>query len=111
MKTYTKAAAVLCLSALSVIMGIAAYKSGGELESEMETVAAMSYSEPKEESYCLRDCDGLVAVYYCSDMSSPVTVTDIETDTLNNNDRSLLQNGITAENKNELISLLEDLGS
>lgn len=97
---------------LSVLCGIAAYKTGNtEIEPEEKTVAAMSYSAVSEVSYCLRDCDGFVAVYKQDDLSEPMTVTDIETVTLNNNDREMLQNGITANNKTELISLLEDLGS
>ncbi len=112
MKNHAKSAAVLCLTALSVLCGIAAYKTGNtEIEPEKEVVAAMSYSKLNETQYCLRDCDGFVAVYKTDNPSEPMTITDIETLTLNNNDREMLQNGITAENKTELISLLEDLGS
>lgn len=111
MKKYAKATAVLCLTVLSAITGIAAYKYPYEVEPEEKVVAAMSYSEPKEKQYCLMDYDGFVAVYREGDFSEPVTVTEIEVDTLNNNDRLMLQNGITAENKTELISLLEDLSS
>lgn len=111
MKKYAKAATVLCLTVLSVITGTAAYKYSDETEPETEVVAAMSYSKPEEKPYCLMDCDGFVAVYSQGDLSEPMTVTDIEVGTLNNNDRMMLQNGITAENKTELISLLEDLSS
>ena len=38
-------------------------------------------------------------------------ITDIETDTLNDYDRELLQNGIPAQSKAELLSLLEDFSS
>ena len=112
MKNNAKAVTVVCLTALSVFCGIAAYKTGNaEIEPEEELVAAMSYSRISETKYCLRDCDGFVAVYKSDNPSEPMTVTEIETVTLNNNDREMLQNGITAENKTELISLLEDLGS
>lgn len=111
MKKYAKFAVVLCLAALSAATGIAAYKCGGEIEPEEETVAAMSYSEPAKNEYCLRECEGYIAVYRVDDLAEPMTVTDIEVSTLNDNDRLMLQNGITAENKTELISLLEDLSS
>lgn len=112
MKTYAKAAAVLCLGALSVITGIAAYNSGeNEVEIEDRAVAAMSYSDTREKLYYLKECEGYIAVYSDEDLSEPMTVTDIEVSTLNDNDRLMLQNGITAENKTELISLLEDLSS
>lgn len=111
MKKFAKTAAVLCLTALSVLTGIAAYKCSDAVEPEEKVVAAMSYSEPMEKQYRLMDCDGFVAVYAEGNLSEPVTVTDIEVETLNNNDRLMLQNGITAGNKTELISLLEDLSS
>ncbi len=112
MKNNVKTVSIICLAALSVLCGIAAYTTGNaEVEPEEKVVAAMSYSAPCENSYCLRDCEGFVAVYSQTDLSEPMTVTDIETVTLNDNDRELLQNGINAENKAELISLLEDLGS
>ena len=112
MKNHAKTASIICLAVLSVLCGAAAYKTGNtETVPEEKVVAAMSYSASGETPYCLRDCEGFVAVYRQSDLTEPVTVTDIETLTLNDNDRELLQNGITAENKTELISLLEDLGS
>ena len=112
MKNHVKTVSIICLTILSVLCGIAAYKTGNtETEPEERVVAAMSYSAPAESAYCLRDCEGFVAVYNQADMTEPVTVTDIETLTLNDNDRELLRSGISAQNKAELISLLEDLGS
>lgn len=111
MKSNIKTAIVLCLSAVSIITCAAAFRIGAEAKPEEQTVAAMSYSKPKSEEYLLREYDGFIAVYSFGDDDEPMTVTDIEVCTLNDNDRQMLRNGITAENKAELISLLEDLGS
>lgn len=111
MKSNIKTAIILCLTAVSIITCTAAFRIGAEVKPEEQTVAAMSYSEPKSEGYCLREYDGFIAVYSCDNELEPLTVTDIEVCTLNDNDRQMLYSGIKAENKAELISLLEDLSS
>ena len=111
MKSNIKTAIILCLCAVSVITCAAAFRVGAEEKPEPQTVAAMSYSDDKTKQYCLREQDGYIAVFSSDDILEPVTVTDIEVCTLNDNDRAMLKSGITAENKAELISLLEDLGS
>lgn len=111
MKSTIKTAVILCLCAVSIITCTAAFRIGAEAKPEEQTVAAMKYNEPKSEGYVLKEYDGFIAVYSADNAKEPITVTDIEVCTLNNNDRAMLQNGITAENKAELLSLLEDLGS
>lgn len=111
MKSNIKTAAVLCLSAVSIITCAAAFRIGAETKPSEPAVAAMSYTKTQSDSYFLRECDGFIAVYSAENAREPITVTDIEVCTLNDNDRAMLQNGIAAENKAELISLLEDLGS
>ena len=111
MKSTIKTAISLCLCAVSVITAAAAFRIGAESGPEEQTVAAMSYPEPEREAYLLREREGFIAVFSADDTAEPITVTDIEVCTLNNNDRKLLQGGITAENKAELLSLLEDLSS
>lgn len=63
------------------------------------------------DSYVLRDYDGYIGIYYVGDSSAPVTVTDIETGSLRSVDREMLTEGIYAGSQEELLSLLEDLGS
>ena len=111
MKSNIKTAIILCLCAVSVITCAAAFRVGAEEKPEPQTVAAMSYSDDKTKQYCLREQDGFIAVFSYDDALEPLTVTDIEVCTLNDNDCAMLKNGINAENKAELISLLEDLGS
>lgn len=67
-------------------------------------------AEEAAEDYYLRDCDGYIAVYRGSS-STPLDITDIETATLNDTDINLLRSGIPAHSRNELLMLLEDLGS
>ena len=71
------------------------------------------FSPPAEEisaEFYLRDCDGFIAVYR-GDSSTPIDVTDIETATLTSTDAEKLSVGIPARSRNELLMLLEDLGS
>lgn len=63
-----------------------------------------------EECYYLRDWKGYVGVF-SGDEETPTELTDIKTDTLNTVDRNKLSSGIRAEDRTELLSLLEDLGS
>lgn len=111
MKSTIKTAIIACLCAVSVVTVAAAFRIGAESGPEEQTVAAMSYPEPECEAYLLRESEGFIAVFSAIDTAEPITVTDIEVCTLNDNDRKLLLSGITAENKAELLSLLEDLSS
>lgn len=111
MKSTIKTAIIACLCAVSVVTAAAAFRIGAQSKPGEQTVAAMSYPEPKQDEYLLRESEGFVAVFSADDAAEPITVTDIEVCTLNDNDRKLLQGGITAENKAELLSLLEDLSS
>ena len=44
-------------------------------------------------------------------MSVPLTVTEIEASSLRETDRSLLKEGVAVRTREELMALLEDLGS
>ena len=61
--------------------------------------------------YVLRDCGGSVAVYDAASSGSPLRVTTIETKTLPQADRELLGQGLSVSSEEELLTLLEDLGS
>ena len=58
----------------------------------------------------LREYDGCVAVFAVGE-SKPVTTTDINVRTLREADRALLSAGLPAADKDEVLTLLEDLGS
>jgi len=111
MKIRTKTAVLCTLAALSLLSGTAAVKSIGAQEADNDTALASVNIQQSRAQYYLRDCEGYVAVF--SDISSdtPLTVTDIETRTLTDTDREMLKKGIAAENKGELLRLLEDFNS
>ena len=68
-------------------------------------------SQPENARYYLRESGGFVAVFAGDNGITPLDVTDIEVTTLTEVDRELMRVGIPAENKTELLCLLEDLGS
>ncbi|MBQ7144169.1 MAG: hypothetical protein IJR65_03305 [Oscillospiraceae bacterium] len=74
--------------------------------------AATFRERPVTESgeYLLGAAEGRVAVYDLFDRREALTVTDIELSTLRERDRELLEAGIPAESREELMALLEDLG-
>lgn len=101
----------LCVTA--VVMTVGAVRSIAAPEAASTTPAVVSNAsvEDKNAEFYLRDCSGYVAVFKGADSKTPIKVTDIETETLNTVDRSKLAQGIPAENKNELLMLLEDFSS
>ena len=77
--------------------------------------AAVSYqaaavSKADDEAYIIKERDGLVAVYSLPG-GELAAETDISVSGLRAKDRALLAVGIEAENYNEVLLLLEDLGS
>lgn len=64
-----------------------------------------------ENGYVLREHDGHVAVYYAGFDKIPAVVTEIEVGQLPEADRIMLSEGLGVETREELLLLLEDLGS
>lgn len=91
----------------ALISGGAAVKSIGSAESTAPPKAAVR-NEDSSATYWLYDSGGYIAVY---SGDKKIEVTDIETQTLTDYDRELLQSGIPAKDEAELMSLLEDLSS
>ena len=94
------AAAVCCASAaISGITGdVSAEEDAGE--GVLDWPLAIEDAE-----FVLREYDG------CVGESKPVTTTDINVRTLREADRALLSAGLPAADKDEVLTLLEDLGS
>lgn len=70
------------------------------------------YSAIEESAqFFLKSCDGFVAVYKGAKGRSPETVTAIEVSSLRSADRAMLARGIPVTDREELLALLEDLGS
>lgn len=102
---------VLCFLVLSAgIMSTAAVKRISPERENPSEPADAQYASAKQEIYYLRDWQGYIAVFEGSS-ETPMTLTDIQTQTLNNVDRGKLQSGIPARDETELASLLEDLSS
>ena len=104
MKNKSHIVIVALIMALASVITAAAFTLP-EQDSTVQPVA-----EETAADYYLRDCDGYIAVYRGSS-STPLDITDIETATLNDTDINLLRSGIPAHSRNELLMLLEDLGS
>ena len=108
-----KAALLLCLAAAAVFSLFGAYRSlhrgTGPLLPEELTARFVGLDDGAE--YFLRDRDGYVAVFAGAREREPLRVTGIETKRLRAADKQLLRQGIPAANNEELLTLLEDLGS
>lgn len=113
MKNTIKIAVLAALCLTAVAMSVGAVKSIAAPEAASTPPADVSNAsvEDKNAEFYLRDCSGYVAVFKGADSKTPIKVTDIETETLNTVDRNKLAQGIPAENKNELLMLLEDFSS
>ncbi len=95
--------AVLCASA--AIGGI----TGGVRASDEEGLVDWPLTMDDAE-FVLKEYDGCVAVFAVGG-HEPVTTTEIDVRTLREADRALLGAGLPAANRDEVLTLLEDLGS
>ena len=85
----------------------------GQAPERENTAAAYSYVPScslAEAEYVLREYDGCVAVFAAGE-KKPVTLTDIEVRSLRRADRELLSAGLPCAGREEVLALLEDLGS
>lgn len=98
MKTSLKMILCLCLMVIAVAMAAL-------------TLADFSPREtPRtEQGFVLGEYEGRLAIFGQS--KEPISVTEIELDGLRAADREKVQEGIPVTTREELVSLLEDLGS
>ena len=115
MKTWMKLAGtgVLAIaavfSAAAAIGGITGDAGADAAGSEAE--GSLIWPETMEDAeFILREYDGCVAVVAAGERS-PMTMTDIAVKSLREADRALLSAGLPASSKDEVLTLLEDLGS
>lgn len=73
-------------------------------------VVAQQYTDYGNAAYILKESDGYVAVF-SSNPQKVLQVTNIQVSSLRAADQALLENGITATDRQALLELLEDLGS
>ncbi len=100
---------VVALLAAVTALTSAALALGAE-DSVSEPPAESAPVETENASFVLREFEGRVAVF-SPGRDMPLSVTGIELDTLRERDRELLFKGLAAGNREELLMLLEDLGS
>lgn len=108
MKLWIKLALCSVLTVAAAASAAAVY-SGFEHPDERET----QQIEPRSlegAQFVVREYDGCVAVFAAGE-SSPITMTDIDVRSLREYDRALLMAGLPAADSDEVLTLLEDLGS
>ena len=107
-----KTGLLLCLMSAAVCSCLAAYRSMHFSSSAVpEEIYAQFMDGAPLAEYYLRDSGGHVAVFSSRRDKTPLTVTPIETACLRTADRAMLRGGIPVESEDELLMLLEDLGS
>lgn len=108
-----KSALLLCLMAAAALSLGGAWRSLHRTGTSAlpEEIAARFAGRDESAAYFLREDAGRVAVYEGRRSREPLAVTAIETASLRTTDRTLLRRGIPAADGEELLRLLEDLGS
>lgn len=101
-------AAVCAWAALGGITGQAPERESAAASYSYSYVPSCSLAEAE---YVLREYDGCVAVFASVGDTSPITLTDIEVGTLRDADRQILSTGLAVADREELLTLLEDLGT
>ena len=76
----------------------------------MAVFSLADFTPPVTAGYTIGEHEGLLAVF-SSDSEEPLTVTDIELASLRQADRDMIDRGLSAQSREELLLLLEDLGS
>lgn len=99
---------LIVTAALSARMAYNSITGGKERENTSETLYAETSDGGAE--YYLRERDGFVCVF-TPGSGSPVGVTGISVSSLRESDRAIVSRGIAVRDREELLTLLEDLGS
>lgn len=97
---------ILALALTAAVSGPAAAFAFGGGEDDVPVQA-----EETENCFILKDHGGYVAIFVENGPELPVTVTDIQVSTLRELDRELLAAGMKVQGQEELVMLLEDIGS
>ena len=108
-----KLALLMCLAAAAVYTGAEAWRSLQPVRENKlpEEVYARFLARADTAEFYLKDQGEYVAVYADARDREPLRVTDIELRCLRRADRAMLEAGIPVLSRQELLLLLEDLGS
>lgn len=112
MKLWIKAAGtgILALAAVAAAAGAISGITGPAGAADEPDTAIVWPQDAENAQFILREYDGCVAVFAAGD-STPITMTDIPVRDLREADRALLNAGLPAADRDEVLTLLEDLGS
>lgn len=114
-KTWIKCAGLGLLALAAAWSATSAFAGMGAAPQRVETKKSSFRYEPscsvEEAEFVLREYDGCIGVFSPRSGDGPISVTDIELRSLREADREILSSGIAVADREELLSLLEDLGS
>ena len=99
------------ITVCAVTVCIAVIMSAATVNSFLEKDAPGSAPEQSVEEYVVMAYYGKIAVFNPNHLNTPLTVTDININTLRDSDRRMLADGIRLNDEAEVAQLLEDLGS
>ncbi len=103
----------LALTVVTALCAVSPFVAGAAMSSLQQPGAdapSTSYDGAQAE-YILRDYEGYVSVFASAAARKPLQVTGIEVAGLRRADQELLRGGITVGSQEQLLLLLEDLGS
>ena len=100
----------LALTVVTALCAVSPFVAGAAMSSLQRPRPATSYDGAQAE-YILRDYEGYVSVFASDADRKPLQVTGIEVAGLRRADQELLRGGITVGSQEQLLLLLEDLGS
>ena len=113
MRLKLRIALLLCLAAAAMYTGAEALRSLRPEQEDLLPKEIYSRFAARAESaeYFLKNSGDYVAVYERPRDRQPLSVTAIELDQLRQADRAMVEAGIPVGDRQELLLLLEDLGS
>lgn len=108
-----RATMLAVLGAGAVYAGMDAVKSlrPAARDTVPQEIYARYARDEESAQYFLKSCDGFVAVYKGAKGRTPESVTAIEVANLRSADKAMLERGIPVTDRQQLLELLEDLGS
>lgn len=101
----------LALTVVTALCAVSPFAAGAAISSLKQPDAPITSYDGAQAEFVLRDYEGYVSVFASGSDRKPLQVTGIETAGLRRTDRELLRGGITVGSQEQLLLLLEDLGS
>jgi hypothetical protein len=99
------------LAVMALTLAVYGAASGGIDRTKNIEQAGITERENEDSAYILTESNGYVAICSAASEGTPAVITDIEARTLRDSDRLMLERGIRVASREELMMLLEDLGS